>query len=958
MSKRYGLIKFLPLLIMLFGLSALLAACTSSSNGGLPGATYSLSGSVSGDIRQSVNISVSGAMSANVSTDANGNYSVSGLPNGSYTVTPSKAGYAFTQASKSVVISGADSSGNDFTSTAVLYAVTGTVSGAVTAGVTVTVAGTTEAGNAFTTSMTTTSGSYSVPNIPNGSYTVTPARTGYSFAPVSSAVTVNAGNASIAAFTSTIDSSVMFNLTGTVSGNIKAGVIINVTGAASGSASTLADGTYTVPNLPNGAYTVSASKPGYTFSTDIATSIDGADSSGNNFTASALLYSISGMVSGDLRSGVTITVTGTTEGGVAFSPIETTTSGDGSYSIAGVPNGDYTVVAAQPGYLFNPASYAVTINAANSQYKDFLALMTPVLPFRSTGGTGANGTGGTGGQFYAESYGSIKLLKSGTVDASFTVPPITPVFGASHFTVSTDTMVPSTDNTPGALCQVGGGDGSLYIGDGTGTCGDGNDTQVSGLTVAAGATLVLNQDSGYGYLRLANDLVINGTLASDLSAGWGLSIEANLIDVESTGKITASATALDNPGGEIYLGEGSGMTKTIINRGTIEAKGDGFGTGGYIYFEPDDLVVNYGTIDVSGGNNGGSGGEFDAYVDYGDFYSSGTVRMSGGNGDTGGNTEYNNEYWYGYSCWIETVSRGNTSGRNGDIIISGIWEATGGNGSIGDGGYGGYLYFQTDGIGTITVNAYISVKGGNAGTGSWAGSAGEIDFVSARNDGYNDPTPGKISIAGIYDLRGGDGDPDGGNAGNLQVLAQGVNSSEVGSDVEFVGFPELVMNGGGGGQYGGSASDYAFQLSTYSYSGLNTAKLITNEANIQAKGGDATLADGSGGMGGSVSMQTGNPGDTETIVSNSGSIDVSGGGGDTGGSAYDGGDAIYLQAQHVDTSGDLTANGGTGTTAGGNGGNIALTSEDTATAYTGTLSVAGGAPDGSDGTITIDGGPI
>jgi hypothetical protein len=106
-------------------------------------------------------------------------------------------------------------------------------------------------------------------------------------------------------------------------------------------------------------------------------------------------------------------------------------------------------------------------------------------------------------------------------------------------------------------------------------------------------------------------------------------------------------------------------------------------------------------------------------------------------------------------------------------------------------------------------------------------------------------------------------------------------------------------------------------------------------------------------MGGYVYIQTGNPGDAATVLSNSGNIDVSGGGGTAGGSAY----AIYLQAQHVDNSGNLTANGGTGTTAaGGNGGNITLTSEDAATPTnnTGTLSVVGGAgtPDGADGTTT------
>jgi hypothetical protein len=308
MDKRNSFMKSLSVLIVLFCLSILLAACSGSNGAASPPATYSLSGSVSGDIRQSVTISVSGAVSASVSTDANGDYSVSGLPNGSYTVTPSRAGYIFTQAGRSVVISGADSSGNDFTSAAVLYGVTGSVSGAVQAGVTITLTGTTEGGSSLSTSITTTSGSYSVADVPNGDYTVIPAKPGYSFAPVSASVTINAGNASIPAFTSAVDSSVKFNLTGAVSGAIKSGVIINVTGSATGSVSTLADGTYTVPNLPNGAYTVSASKSGYTFSADLATAIDGADSIGNNFTATAVLYSISGAVSGDVKAGVLMTL--------------------------------------------------------------------------------------------------------------------------------------------------------------------------------------------------------------------------------------------------------------------------------------------------------------------------------------------------------------------------------------------------------------------------------------------------------------------------------------------------------------------------------------------------------------------------------------------------------------------------------------------------------------------------
>ncbi|MFO7716849.1 carboxypeptidase-like regulatory domain-containing protein, partial [Desulfosarcina sp.] len=389
-----------------------------------------------------------------------------------------------------------------------------------------------------------------------------------------------------------------YSISGKVSGDIKQSVNIVLSGAMSANVLTDPDGNYSVASLPNGSYTITPSKAGYTF-TQASRSIiiNGAGSPGNDFTSAAVLYAISGTVSGVVTTDVTITVTGTTEGGAAFAPVETTTSGDGSYSVPAVPNGDYVVAAAKPGYLFNPSSYAVTISAENSQNRDFSASINPMLAFTADGGAGITGAGGAGGQFYAESNGSIKVLKSGTLEASFPEPSTTANFGTHPFTVSTDTTVPDTDNTPGALCQAFGQDGTLYIGNGNGICGDDLDTRVTGLTVAAGATLVLVDDGNMqGMLNLENDLVIRGTITSDLSVNSGLNIEANFIYVESTGKITASATTADESGGEIYLGNGQELTKAIINRGTIEARGYGSGFGGHIYFGPDDLVVNYGMI--------------------------------------------------------------------------------------------------------------------------------------------------------------------------------------------------------------------------------------------------------------------------------------------------------------------------------------------------------------------------
>jgi hypothetical protein len=155
----------------------------------------------------------------------------------------------------------------------------------------------------------------------------------------------------------------------------------------------------------------------------------------------------------------------------------------------------------------------------------------PVL--LASGGTSTSGSGGSGGAVYIQSYGSVKVLKSGTVDASFPDPSFSPDFGTTPYTVSSDTTVLLNDDTvSGNLCSASG-DNNLYIGNGNGTCGDGGDSVVTGLTVNAGATLVLVDQGiwggGYGTLQLTNDLVIYGTVTTDLTQTSSLYIEANVI---------------------------------------------------------------------------------------------------------------------------------------------------------------------------------------------------------------------------------------------------------------------------------------------------------------------------------------------------------------------------------------------------------------------------------------------
>jgi parallel beta-helix repeat protein len=79
-----------------------------------------------------VTILLTGASSTSTSTDFNGNYTLSGLRNNSYTITPSKAGYAFNPTSITVTLSDENITLQNFTATAILSVVCGqTVTGDV-----------------------------------------------------------------------------------------------------------------------------------------------------------------------------------------------------------------------------------------------------------------------------------------------------------------------------------------------------------------------------------------------------------------------------------------------------------------------------------------------------------------------------------------------------------------------------------------------------------------------------------------------------------------------------------------------------------------------------------------------------------------------------------------------------------------------------------------------------------
>ncbi|MBO9663044.1 MAG: pre-peptidase C-terminal domain-containing protein [Dokdonella sp.] len=77
--------------------------------------------SVSGTVTTSAGVGISGVTvgtgASSTTTNSSGAYTLGGLANGSYTLTPSLSGYTFSPASRSVTVSGANVSGADFTGT-------------------------------------------------------------------------------------------------------------------------------------------------------------------------------------------------------------------------------------------------------------------------------------------------------------------------------------------------------------------------------------------------------------------------------------------------------------------------------------------------------------------------------------------------------------------------------------------------------------------------------------------------------------------------------------------------------------------------------------------------------------------------------------------------------------------------------------------------------------------------
>ncbi len=215
------------------------------------------------------------------------------------------------------------------------------------------------------TAVTDGTGSYTLNAVPVGSYTLTPTKSGYSFAPGSLGLTV-ANNLSGQNFTGTL-------LTYTVSGRIADGTSTGIAGVtvADGTRSAVTDssGTYTLTGVLPGSYTLTPTKSGYSFSTATRNvTVSASNLPGQDFTGTLLTYTVSGRIVDGTSTGIAgVTVADGTHTAI--------TDVSGTYTLTGVLPGSYTLTPTKSGYSFSTATRNIIVSASNLPGQDFIGTL-------------------------------------------------------------------------------------------------------------------------------------------------------------------------------------------------------------------------------------------------------------------------------------------------------------------------------------------------------------------------------------------------------------------------------------------------------------------------------------------------------------------------------------------------------------------------------------------------------
>lgn len=335
-------------------------------------------------------LQLSGLSNTNTQTVSNGSYTFSNLLNGTYVVTPvENNSFTFTPTSRTVTLNGANISSIDFTAVARRSVLSGTITdedNLPLENLSVQLSG-----FASTTVSTNSQGVFLIPNLMNGSYTITLlANNSFTFSPQSRTVTLNGANISTGLnFTGIYK---RFKLTGKVKDEQNqplANFELQLSGNSNTSTLSVQNGDYSFDNLKNGTYTITpTNSASYTFNPSSRTvTLNGASvTSGLDFVAVKNIeprFFISGKILDEAQNGVdglTVQLSG-------GSSTSTLSKLGGSFTFSNLTKGNYVIMPLNTSsFTYTPVSRTITINNADIiSGVDFVAVKKVIATFSIEG---------------------------------------------------------------------------------------------------------------------------------------------------------------------------------------------------------------------------------------------------------------------------------------------------------------------------------------------------------------------------------------------------------------------------------------------------------------------------------------------------------------------------------------------------------------------------------------------
>ncbi len=462
-------------------------------------------------------------------------------------------------------------------------------------------------GSQTATLLTDASGNYSINVAPGGSYTVTPTKLGYLFAPASKSfsnvtVTQTAQNFVGTAASYTLSGQVLSDLGAPLSN-----VFIALSGSQSRSVFTDPSGNYSFASVPAGGdYTLAASSLdgyGYLPGSRSFTYLSANQTASFTGSRSSVIKGIILDASGNGVPLIQLNLTGSQTASTTTEIYQWPTLVAGRYSFNTLPHGgNYTVTPVSPNYLFFPASIS-TNNLQTDRIANFSAIRVYQITGRVTDGGGAAIAGATvtlGGSSAATTttdatgrYTFTNLLGGGNY--LVTVSKTNFIFTPASQAINNLTAITTAYFTGSAAYTI------------SGRIADDNGTGLSAVTVSlSGAQdLTTSTDAGGNYsfagLTTGGNYWITpfkSGIGFNPSSGYVAALSANQTVNFVSGSL---GSVIVNPVADAHVRDGA---SAAINFGTINPMevmssgvvNDGNNRDDYLRFDLSQLNGNVGTV--------------------------------------------------------------------------------------------------------------------------------------------------------------------------------------------------------------------------------------------------------------------------------------------------------------------------------------------------------------------------